>query len=295
MQFVFINGLRQQFTTLELLRIFTRKESITALLIWGVTIFAIHPFEPEGGYAMELRLMLWGSLLPLLFGLYLLGMICAGYLLPVAYSAIAHLFSALCAGALLPLAQSTLTGVPAETVFDPRVFLFSLTTSILLEVVMATYLTYDDSLRQERRARAEVEAQLTTSQPKPLSPEPAGGLPAASAGSPPAQEGLVALLGRPVRLSELLAISAEEHYVRIQTTQGSELLRGRISDLEAQLPPELGMRIHRSHWVATAAVTRLHRKRDNWSLELRDGTEVPVARPRRDNVRDWLAKARIPM
>jgi DNA-binding LytR/AlgR family response regulator len=66
------------------------------------------------------------------------------------------------------------------------------------------------------------------------------------------------------------------------------LLRGRISDIEAQLAPDLGLRIHRSHWVAARAVAALHRGA-SWSVRLLDGSELPVARARREAARAWVA------
>lgn len=102
----------------------------------------------------------------------------------------------------------------------------------------------------------------------------------------------VSLLGKPYPLSDLRLISAEEHYVRVRTIEGQDLLRGRISDIEAQLPESFGLRVHRSHWVAARAVRRLQPRREGWVLETCLGIDVPVARGRRDAVRDWLRSIR---
>lgn len=97
----------------------------------------------------------------------------------------------------------------------------------------------------------------------------------------------IVLLGKRFNPGDLLHIEAQEHYVQITTTQGRHLLRGRISDIEMQLPKSLGLRVHRSHWVAARTVKGLY-KGGACALKLEDGTEVPVARARRDSVLQWV-------
>jgi hypothetical protein len=97
----------------------------------------------------------------------------------------------------------------------------------------------------------------------------------------------VVLLGQKFAVADLRVIIAQEHYVEIITTTEKHLLRGRISDIEAQLPPELGLRVHRSYWVATEAVSSLQRG-TAWELHLNCGNKVPVARARREVVRAWV-------
>jgi hypothetical protein len=111
--------------------------------------------------------------------------------------------------------------------------------------------------------------------------------PSASAKAPYPHQ-MVTLLGRSFPLEDLHLITAEEHYVLIVTRDGRKMLRGRISDIEAQLPASHGLRVHRSHWVAASAVRRLNRDRDGWTLTLTCGAEIPVARARRAMVQDWV-------
>lgn len=321
LQLVFINGLRMQFTPRELLRMFTRRRSISVILAWATLIFVIRPFEPAPGYAFEVRVLIWGTLLPLLIALYLGVLIALGQVFRTGYAALAHVLAAFCGGVLLPLYDRAFGAGRAE-VAVLQVFLFLLIAGALLELVMATYLTHDDRLRQKSRPAAAAMAHPLRPASCPLAaatapppPQPEAEAQAATVGfdhepalraEPPGMgttiaedaaeipEQPVPLFGRPVLLSELLLVSAEEHYVRLHSIGGQELLRGRISDIEAQLPDRLGRRVHRSHWVATAAVRRLHRKREGWMLELIDGTQIPVARPRRGAMRQWLEEAGIP-
>ena len=91
--------------------------------------------------------------------------------------------------------------------------------------------------------------------------------------------------------SDLLALSAELHYVRVITAAGSELLLGSLQALsEAADAPE-GERIHRSHWIAWDGVEDVVRKGGAWWVQLRDGSELPISRRRVRAVRDaWEAR-----
>ncbi len=80
------------------------------------------------------------------------------------------------------------------------------------------------------------------------------------------------------RRGALLALSVEDHYVRIHTTRGSHLVLMRLSDAIREVGTVPGLRVHRSHWVARAAVTSARRDGDRAILTLRDGREVPVSR-----------------
>jgi hypothetical protein len=76
----------------------------------------------------------------------------------------------------------------------------------------------------------------------------------------------------------LLSISVEDHYVRVRTARGEEMLLMRLSDAIAETDPVPGLRVHRSHWVALKAVTAARREGDRAILTIVDGTEIPVSR-----------------
>lgn len=77
--------------------------------------------------------------------------------------------------------------------------------------------------------------------------------------------------------TEVICLRNEDHYVRVYTTLGNILLLMRMRDAVTQLAGQ-GERVHRSWWVATAAVTLVIREGRNVRLRLSDGREVPVAR-----------------
>lgn len=97
------------------------------------------------------------------------------------------------------------------------------------------------------------------------------------------------LLGKPLRSDAILYLKAEEHYVCVALRDGSPLLlRGRLADAIGQLPEGKGMQIHRSYWVAKAAVAKLVRLREGWRVVTHAGQDLPVARNRQAQVRHWV-------
>jgi LytTr DNA-binding domain len=76
----------------------------------------------------------------------------------------------------------------------------------------------------------------------------------------------------------LVRISARDHYVDVVTDKGSSQLLLRLSDAIAELDGVDGLRVHRSHWVAAAAVVGQERKGEKRFLVLSDGARVPVSR-----------------
>jgi hypothetical protein len=80
------------------------------------------------------------------------------------------------------------------------------------------------------------------------------------------------------RRGSLLSLSAEDHYTRVRTTGGEALLLIRLGDAMAQTAPVEGVQIHRSHWVALAAVRAVRRQGDGALVTLQDGTQLPASR-----------------
>ncbi len=77
--------------------------------------------------------------------------------------------------------------------------------------------------------------------------------------------------------TELLWLSAEDHYIRVTTPLGSDLILCRLSDAIAELGAGAGQQVHRSHWVARGAVKSAERKDGKTALLLTNGDSVPVS------------------
>lgn len=76
----------------------------------------------------------------------------------------------------------------------------------------------------------------------------------------------------------LLALSVQDHYVEVVTDKGAELILMRLSDAMDEVGGTPGLQVHRSHWVATKAVTQAKRDGARAILTLTDGREVPASR-----------------
>ena len=83
----------------------------------------------------------------------------------------------------------------------------------------------------------------------------------------------------PLRSDQLLAMCAEEHYVRLITTQGEFLVYHRFSDALNEVKSLRGLRVHRSHWVAEGAVAHISRSAKKMFIEIDANHQVPVSRP----------------
>jgi hypothetical protein len=115
---------------------------------------------------------------------------------------------------------------------------------------------------------------LFTRSPAPAAPgaePPAVAQP--TAGQTPFYERIPPHLGR-----ELLALGAEDHYLRVVTMLGSDLVLMRMADAIRELGDGTGLQVHRSWWVAIDAVTAVRRDGARTTLVLANGLEVPVSR-----------------
>ncbi len=74
------------------------------------------------------------------------------------------------------------------------------------------------------------------------------------------------------------AVEAEDHYLRVHTDRGSDLILMRLSDAVTELEGLEGAQVHRSWWVARDAVTGARRGDGRATLEVEGGLTVPVSR-----------------
>jgi len=81
-----------------------------------------------------------------------------------------------------------------------------------------------------------------------------------------------------LRGASLFAVEAEDHYLRLHTSRGSDLIAMRLSDAIKELEGVEGAQVHRSWWVARDAVQHAVRRRGRAVLTLKDGVQAPVSR-----------------
>ncbi len=81
-----------------------------------------------------------------------------------------------------------------------------------------------------------------------------------------------------LRGAALHAVQAEDHYLRLHTDRGSDLILMRLSDALIELEGLEGAQTHRSWWVARDAVRDVSRGDGRATLTLDGGVEAPVSR-----------------
>ncbi|MBP9755381.1 MAG: LytTR family transcriptional regulator DNA-binding domain-containing protein, partial [Phenylobacterium sp.] len=93
-----------------------------------------------------------------------------------------------------------------------------------------------------------------------------------------------------LRGAEIWAVEAEDHYLRLHTSKGQDLILMRLADAVAELEGIEGAQVHRSWWVARDAVADARRGDGRATLTLKDGSEVPVSRTYAKLIRDagWI-------
>jgi hypothetical protein len=87
------------------------------------------------------------------------------------------------------------------------------------------------------------------------------------------REGLSAKLTQ-----KLICLQMEDHYVRIHSEGGSELVLSSFKDAIDAVRPLGGLKVHRSWWVARDAVVRPIWSGQKVELELTNGIRAPVSR-----------------
>lgn len=93
-----------------------------------------------------------------------------------------------------------------------------------------------------------------------------------------------------LRHAEIYAISAEDHYVRVHSSAGDEMILMRLSDAVREAAPLAGLQTHRSWWVAEKGVEAVEKKNGKISLALKNGLTAPVSRSGQSQVREagWV-------
>lgn len=93
-----------------------------------------------------------------------------------------------------------------------------------------------------------------------------------------------------LRGAEVWAVEAEDHYLRLHTSKGQDLILLRLADAIAELEGIEGAQVHRSWWVARDAIADAKRGDGRATLKLKDGAEVPVSRTYAGLLRDrgWI-------
>lgn len=93
-----------------------------------------------------------------------------------------------------------------------------------------------------------------------------------------------------LRGAQVWAVEAEDHYLRLHTSLGQDLILLRLADAVDELAGIEGAQVHRSWWVARDAIADARRGDGRATLTLKDGSEVPVSRTYARTLRElnWI-------
>lgn len=76
----------------------------------------------------------------------------------------------------------------------------------------------------------------------------------------------------------LFAVSSEDHYLRVHTDRGEELILMRLADALRELDGADGQQVHRSWWVARGGIADVLRENGKPVIALKSGGRAPVSR-----------------
>lgn len=90
--------------------------------------------------------------------------------------------------------------------------------------------------------------------------------------------------------SPIWALSADDHYVQIQTEKERHMILSSLTDAIKKTDNVEGLRLHRSHWVAKQGVKKVVRKNGRMVCILHNDITIPVSRSGQAKVKEagWL-------
>ncbi len=165
--------------------------------------------------------------------------------------------------------------------FGPRTFGLSgaITMFVAVFVVTAAITSINYLVgRSSPTVPAPVAGEVPAVAPEPVTAEAPAPAARSSAAPVPPRPRLADRLPPHLRATDLIALEAEDHYVRVHTAAGSDLLLLRFTDAIAELDELHGARTHRSWWVARSAVRSATRADSRGELTLDNGIVAPVSR-----------------
>jgi hypothetical protein len=78
--------------------------------------------------------------------------------------------------------------------------------------------------------------------------------------------------------ADLIAIEAQDHYLKVYSSRGNEMILLRLADALVELNGIEGARVHRSWWVARESLVSADKGNGKATLTLKGDLKVPVSR-----------------
>jgi hypothetical protein len=101
---------------------------------------------------------------------------------------------------------------------------------------------------------------------------------------------LVQIGDKSFKLADIRSISAEEHYVRVNTDAGPCVTRDKLSSVLGRIPDGIGFHCHRSHWVAFAHIVEIVKRDGSYKIQLENDVLLPLSAARSRAFRDEYQK-----
>ncbi len=89
--------------------------------------------------------------------------------------------------------------------------------------------------------------------------------------------------------TDLIYLQMEDHYLRVVTQAGEDLILMRFRDAIRELETYGGLQVHRSWWVVSTEIKRLSRSGRKIFLIMSNGSKVPVSSSFKKTVEDLLS------
>lgn len=95
----------------------------------------------------------------------------------------------------------------------------------------------------------------------------------------------------PALRGDLWSITVNNHHVEVVTSAGRSNVLMRFGDAIQEAESTEGLQVHRSFWVACAAIEGYEREGTRLFLRVKPGQQIPVSRGHRAKVEDYLGIA----
>jgi len=236
-----------------------RSAAIVGSVVLVLTILA--PFNTQEEFSFLGRLLYWS--VSILGGWLIFGTI-GGLARPLLARADEHplSYAALAVVASLPIAAWVMAihGYLGAEVSLPH-YLALLPYVFVITAVITAVAYLSERARLAKEATRALSAFERSAKNAPAKTAASG-----TTGTPSSAERFRARLDGKAAMGEILAVSSEDHYLRVYTTAGEALILMRLSDAVDELGEIEGARIHRSHWVARSAIRGVDKSGGKWRL-----------------------------
>lgn len=95
-------------------------------------------------------------------------------------------------------------------------------------------------------------------------------------------------------IEDVLAVKAEQHYIRVFTPKQEYMVLYRFSDALRDLAAIPGQQVHRSYWVSDTAIDSIRPSAKKFKLKLSTGISIPVSTPYHGIVKEFARTHQVP-